>query len=281
MSSTSLSVLEQTESRRWHHNVRTSVWIGVGIVALYCIAAVLAPLVIPEATPSVANALAPPSLQHPFGTDALGRDELTRVIYAARVDIPTAVLAAILPAIFGTALGALVGYGGRAVDSVMMRVADGVQAFPHFILLLVLVFIIGQGARSFIVASLLVSWVAYARLIRAEVLRVKSREYVLAARVAGLPTRRIVLFHVIPNTIGRSVVYLMSDLVILVLALASLSYLGLGIAPPTPEWGSMIAESQPYISHQWWLVVLPGVVITAWGIGLSLIGDALDEWLRA
>lgn len=250
----------------------------VGGIALVGILAPILPLAAPNQQ-DLSNALASPSTTHWLGTDALGRDMLSRTVFAIRVNLPVVLVAGLIPAVLGTVVGAISGFSHRYIDAVLMRVADAVQAFPVSVLLLVLVFTLGQGAQSFIVAATLVGWVAYARLIRAEVLRVKELDFVLAAQSAGLPRRRVLARHILPNTIGRSFVFLMSDLVLLIVALASLSYLGAGIPPPDPEWGRMIVEHQVYLRTHWWLVVVPGACIMLLGIGLSLVGDGLDEWL--
>jgi len=271
--------------REAHDERRTlpkKVWLGGVIVGLYVLVALFAQLIAPHDPLALdpVNRLASPSRDHLLGTDELGRDELSRVIYAARVDILVGFLGALLPALLGTLLGALAGYYGRGVDSVVMRTADVVQAFPTYILIIVLVFVLGQGLVSILVAFTLIAWVIYARLIRGEILRIRGLEYMQAARAAGLPSRRILALHALPNAIGQTIVYLPSDIVLATVGLVSLSYLGLGIPPPTPEWGSMIQAGQPYIHQQWWLATVPGLVVAGFGLGLSLIGDGFGDWIR-
>ena len=261
----------------------TKVYVGAGIVALYILIAIFAPLLAPldplEIDP--VNRLASPSAEHWLGTDELGRDVFSRMLYAARVDIPIGFLGALLPAIVGTMLGALAGFFGRWVDTAIMRTADVVQAFPAYILVIVLVFALGQGARSIIIAFTVLAWVIYARIIRSEVLRVKDLDYIHAARVAGLSRMRILRVHVFPNVINQTLVYLPNDIVFATLGLAAFSFLGLGIPPPTAEWGAMIADGQPFIRTNWWLATVPGLVIVGLGLGLSLVGEGLEERLRA
>ena len=177
-------------------------------------------------------------------------------------------------------LGALAGYFGGWVDADVMRVSDVVQAFPAYILIIALVFALGQGATSIIVAFTILAWVSYARLVRSEVLRVRGLDYIHAVQVAGLSRLRILRVHVFPNVISQALVYLPSDLVFATLALASFSFLGLGIPPPTPEWGAMIAEGQPFIRTNWWLAAVPGFVVVGLGLGYSLIGDTAEEALH-
>ncbi len=259
------------------------VWVGAAIVALYILVALLAPLLAPYDPLAInpVNKLASPSAEHLLGTDELGRDVLSRMLHAFRTDLPLGFLGAFLPAILGTVLGALAGFFGRWVDTAIMRTADVVQAFPAYILVIVLVFAMGQGARSIIVAFTILAWVIYARIIRSEVLRVKDLDYVHAARVAGLRRLRILRVHVFPNVINQTLVYLPNDIVFATLALAAFSFLGLGIPPPTPEWGAMIADGQPFIRTNWWLATVPGLVIVGLGLGLSLMGEGLEEGLRA
>jgi peptide/nickel transport system permease protein len=258
------------------------VWVGAAIVGAYVLVAIFAPLLAPYDPLAQAPlmALANPSRAHLLGTDELGRDVFSRLIYATRIDLSVGMLGALLPAVVGTVLGAIGGYFGGWRDSMIMRVADVVQAFPTYILIIALVFVLGQGIGSILVAFTLLAWVAYARLIRGEILRIRELDYVQAARAAGLPARRILSRHVLPNVIGQTLVYLPSDIVLATLGLAALSFLGLGIPLPTAEWGAMIAAGQPFIRDQWWLSTVPGLVVVGFGLGLSLIGEGVEEWTQ-
>jgi len=258
------------------------VWVGGAIVLVYVLIALLAPVLAPYDPLGIepANRLVSPSSDHLLGTDELGRDVFSRMIYAFRVDLPIGFLGALFPAILGTVLGALAGFFGKWVDTVVMRTADVVQAFPAYILVIVLVFALGQGASSILIAFTVLAWVVYARIIRGEVLRVRDLDYVHAARVAGLGRMRILAAHVFPNAINQTIIYLPSDIVFATLALAAFSFLGLGIPPPTPEWGAMIADGQQYIRTNWWLATVPGLLIVGIGLGLSLIGEGLEEGLH-
>jgi peptide/nickel transport system permease protein len=255
------------------------VWVGAGIVGAFILVALLAPLLAPydPLAQEPANRLASPSGEHLLGTDELGRDVLSRLIYATRVNLPVGLLAALLPFLVGTIIGTAAGFLGGWVDGIAMRTADVVQAFPSYILVISLVFVLGPGAGSILIAFTVLGWVLYARIIRTEVLRVRHADYVKAARVSGLPTGRIMVRDVFPNSIAPSIVFLPSDIVFATLALAAFSFLGLGIPPPTAEWGSMIADGQPYIRDQWWLATVPGLVVVALGLGYSLIGEGLEE----
>lgn len=256
-------------------------WVGAVIVALYVLLALGAPWIAPHHPDAqdVAHRLADPSWQHPVGTDELGRDVLSRLIHAARIDLTVGFLGAFLPMVVGTVLGALAGYVGRWVDVVIMRVADLVQAFPAYILIIALVFAFGQGAGTILVAFTVTVWVIYARIVRDEILRVRGLDYVQAARAAGLPHARVIVRHVLPNTVSQTVVYFASDILFAMLALASFTFIGLGIPPPDAEWGAMIEGGKEFLRDQWWLTAAPGIALSALGLGFLLMGDGLDDWL--
>ena len=256
-------------------------WVGAAIVALYVLMALLAPWIAPHDpdAPDVVNRLAAPSWDHPVGTDELGRDVLSRLIFAARIDLTVGFLGAFFPMVVGTALGALAGYTGRWVDAVIMRIADVVQAFPAYILIIALVFAFGQGAVTILVAFTVTVWVIYARIVRDEILRVRGLDYLQAARVAGLPHARVIGRHLLPNTISQTVVYFASDILFAILALASFTFIGLGIPPPDAEWGAMIEGGKEFLRDQWWLTAAPGIALSVLGLGVMLMGDGLDDWI--
>ncbi len=218
-----------------HKSVRPKLpkkfWVGLTIVGLYALIAIFAPWIAPHDpnAQDVVNRLADPSSEHLVGTDEVGRDVFSRLIHAARIDLTVGILGALFPLIVGTILGAIAGYAGRWVDVVIMRVADVVQAFPAYILIIALVFALGQGASTILLAFTLTVWVIYARLIRDEILRVRNIDYVHAARAADLPHWRIVGRHILPNTISQTVVYFTTDILYAILALAAFSFIGLGI----------------------------------------------------
>ena len=260
----------------------SKVRIGAAILVGFVLVAVLAGVLAPHhpLTQDPAHALAPISAGHWLGTDELGRDTFSRLLYATRVDIPIGLLGAFVPAVLGTMIGVIAGYFGGWIDAIVMRIGDVVQAFPSYILIIALVVAFGQGATSIIAAFTLLGWVVYARLVRTEVIRISSLAYIHAAKCAGLPAHRIIRRHIIPNVIGQTIVYLPSDIVFATLSLAAFSFLGLGIPAPTAEWGEMIAAGQPYVRDQWWLATVPGLVIVIYGLGLSLLGEGLEEARR-
>ncbi len=226
------------------------------------------------------NTLQPPSWTHLFGTDNFGRDIFSRVIYAAKLDIQIGVLCVLFPWIIGVMLGCFAGFFGGAADTTIMRVVDTFTAFPFLIMVIAIIAILGPGLTSMYIALTLAGWSAYARIVRGEILVVKKSEYTMAARALGYSNMRILFRHILPNIISPAIVFAMSDIILVILSTTSLSFLGLGIQPPTPEWGSMIAEGKVYIMTAWWMVTLPGLAIVLTGIGLSLLGDGMADRLR-
>jgi peptide/nickel transport system permease protein len=269
----------RTFRNRWYRT--PSFVVGAVIVLAVVLAAVFAPLIArydPNAQ-DLLHTYAHPSDAHWLGTDQLGRDVYARIIYSGRVDLLLAFLAVLFPFCLGVALGCLAGYYGRFTDTVVMRLVDIVVAFPFIVLVIALVFVLGSGGRSIVIAITIVGWVSYARIVRGEILVQKRLEYVLAARAAGLSDARIIVRHLLPNVITQAVVFSMSDIVLSMLAIVTLSYLGAGIPPPTADWGSMIADGESLITTQWQIATFPGVAIVLTGLGLSLLGDGLADLL--
>jgi peptide/nickel transport system permease protein len=267
-------------TRRRTGRLNGTLLVGLVLLALLVLAAICAPL-ITSADPiaqDLTKALLPPgSPGHLLGTDRLGRDVLARLLYGARVDLRVGVLAVATPFVLGSMLGLLAGWAGGWFDALLMRIVDMVVAFPFFVLVIALVFALGAGTTSIYIAITLVGWVAYARIVRGEVLVAKNQEYALAARVSGLPTWRILLRHLLPNVILQAVVFSMSDIVLTILAIVTLGYLGLGVPPPTPDWGSMIQDGQQFMLTHWYLPALPGFAVVLTGLALALIADGLVE----
>jgi peptide/nickel transport system permease protein len=255
---------------------------GIAVLTILVALAVFAPLVAHQdpLKQNLLETLARPSAKHWLGTDALGRDVWSRLVYGARIDLRVGFLAVLFPFILGTSLGCLAGYYGRWIDTVVMRLVDIVVAFPFYVLIIALVFALGPGVRSIYVAITLVGWVSYARIIRGEILVAKRQEYVLAAQSAGFSDARVVVRHILPNVISQAIVFAMSDIVLDILAIVTLGYLGLGVPPPTPDWGSMISDGQPFLTTQWQLSTIPGIAVIITGLGLSLLGDGLNDLLR-
>jgi peptide/nickel transport system permease protein len=270
----------QRRRGRWYR--QPALMAGLILLGLIVLAAIAAPL-LTHYNPDTQNLNAPLegfSSAHWLGTDQEGRDTFTRLLYGARVDLRIAFLAVLFPFVLGIIMGSLAGYFGGWVDLIIMRLVDIVVAFPFFVLVIALVFVLGPGERSIYVAITLVGWVSYARIIRSEILVAKRQEYVLAAQSGGLSSLRIMARHLLPNTISQAIIYAMSDIVQDILAIVTLSYLGLGIQPPTADWGTMIADGQNFLTTQWELTTLPGVAVVITGLSLSLIGDGLADLLR-
>jgi peptide/nickel transport system permease protein len=267
--------------RRWY---RTPSFVaGVAILGTIVLMAVLAPLLAKHdpVEQDLLNVLQGPSREHLLGTDDLGRDIWARLLYGARTDLRVAFLAVLFPFVLGTIVGLLAGYFGRWVDTLTNFCVNVVVAFPFYVLVIALVFALGSGTRNIYIAITLVGWVSYARIVRGEVLVAKRREYALAAKAGGLSNVRIIGRHLLPNVITQAIVFAMSDIVLDILAIVTLGYLGLGVQPPTADWGRMIAEGQTYLTTNWQLATYPGVAIVITALGLSLLADGLADLLRS
>ncbi|RAT18570.1 nickel ABC transporter permease [Lonsdalea populi] len=254
---------------------------GLTIVGLWTLLAVFAPWVAPfdPIAQDPSASLLPPSLSHLFGTDNFGRDIFSRVIWGARVDLQICLLGVIFPFMIGTSIGALSGYVGGIVDTLLMRCIDIILAFPFLVLMLSIIAVLGPGLASFYIAMAMVGWVTYARLVRAQVLSLKHRDFMLAVRSLGFSHPRILFVHLLPNALTGSVVFAMSDCVLVLLNGAAISYLGLGVQPPTAEWGVMVAEGQSFITTAWWITTFPGLAIVLLAMGFSLLADGLGDLL--
>jgi peptide/nickel transport system permease protein len=252
---------------------------GLTLLGLIVLAAICAPVIThwDPVQQDLTNSLASPGHGHLLGTDQLGRDVFARLLYGARVDLRVGALAVLFPFLIGGTLGLLAGWFGGWFDTVLMRIVDIVVAFPFFVLVIALVFALGSGTSSIYIAITLVGWVAYARIVRGEVLVAKEQEYALAARASGLPTWRILLRHLVPNVMLQAFVFSMSDIVLSILAIVTLGYLGLGVPPPTPDWGSMIQEGQGFILTKWYLAAIPGLAVVVTGLALALIADGFVQ----
>ncbi|MBY5318579.1 MULTISPECIES: ABC transporter permease [Rhizobium] len=228
----------------------------------------------------IMNMLSPPSAAHLFGTDQVGRDVFSRVLFASRVDLLLCVAGVLPPLLIGTTIGLLSGYFGGAVDTVFMRIYDLTVAFPFFVLVLAIVGVLGPGLLNFILALTLVGWVSYARLVRAQVLTIRESEYIQAAKCLGYSPATILSHHVLPNAIGPVIAYAASDAVLVMLAGASFGFLGMGAQPPLAEWGVMIADGQAFVQQAWWICLFPGLAAISLGLGFALLGDGLGQIQR-
>lgn len=266
--------------RRWS---RLTLYAGVAVVGV----AITGSIVAVWLTPYPANALdlvhrlEPPSLAHLMGTDNLGRDILSRVLAAIRLDLASIAVVTYVPLLTGMTLGAIAGYYRGKVDAILMRVVDGVIAFPFLVLILAIVSATGPGLTGFYFGVLAVGWAPYARLTRSEMLVLREAQFMLAAEALAYSKMRILFRHALPNLLRSNLVFSAADLVLNLLLLAGLSYLGLGVQAPRPELGALVAGGQGVILQAWWVTTLPGVVIVILGGAFSMIGDGLGERLGA
>lgn len=224
--------------------------------------------------------LSAPSYQHLFGTDNYGRDLFSRILWGTRIDLEIGVLAVVVPFLTGSLIGLLAGYYGKWIDTLFMRTLDIFMAFPFTILVIAIVAIMGSGIQNLYIAIWLVGWKEYARLVRSETIVIKNSEYIEAAKTLGYPDGRILFRHILPNAANSAIVYAISDIMMCILVGASLSFLGLGVQPPVPEWGAIISEGREYISSAWWLCAFPGLALAVTGISFSLLGDGLCELMN-
>lgn len=258
-----------------------TLFIGLFMMGLLVLLAAAAPLICSydPLEQDLYAVLQRPGGAHLLGTDQLGRDIFSRMVYAARTDLTVMVTAEIIPFILGTALGLIAGYFGGWVDWVISLISDVSIAFPFYLLVIVIAFATGAGTHGIYVTFILVGWIVYARVIRGMSASLKNREWILSARMMGYSDWKILLFEMLPSVIPQAIVLLMNDMVGILVMIVTLGYLGIGIAAPTPDWGTMIAEGNTFITSAWWLSILPGLAVVYTGIALSLIGDGLaDKW---
>lgn len=222
-----------------------------------------------------------PSGAHWFGTDELGRDVYTRVVYGTRIDLAIGIFAMIIPAITGSLIGLCAGYYGKKLDALLMRILDVITAFPFIVLVIAIVAIIGSGIKNMFIAIWCVGWKDYAKLVRSEVLSEKNMEYVSAAKTLGYSNSRIMFRHILPNVIDGAFVYAISDIMMCMMVGASLSFLGLGVSAPTPEWGAMITEGRPFLTNAWWISIFPGIVLAITGVAISFVGKGVAEKVKS
>jgi len=261
------------------------VWASAIFVTLVVLAAVFAPLVAPydPVQQSLRDRLKGPTWfpeagqrRHLLGTDQLGRDTLSRIIYGSRISLAVGFAAVVIGGAIGGSLGLLSGYAGGILDEIVMLVVDAQLAFPFILLAIGIIAVLGPSFGNLIIIVGLSGWVTYARLIRAQVLTIKEREYVLAIRGLGGSTFRILANHIVPNTMAPFLVIITLELARTILLESTLSFLGLGIQPPTPSWGGMLNEGRGYLDTAWWISAFPGLILMLTALVVSRVGD----WLR-
>lgn len=260
---------------------------GWVVIILVIIMAIAAPLVAPHdpLQQDISARLKPPfwasggSLERPLGTDQLGRDILSRIIYGARVSLFVGVTAVSIAGVIGIVVGTVAGYYGGLVDEVIMRIVEVRLSIPLILLLIAVLAIFGPGLRNVILLLALTEWVVYARVVRAEVLSVREREFIEAARSIGVPDARIIALHLLPNVLSSAIVLASVEVGNLIILESTLSFLGIGVLPPTPTWGNMLGEGRDYLLTAWWLATFPGLVLAITVLSINLIGDWLRDWL--
>ncbi|MDX1401377.1 MAG: ABC transporter permease [Kiloniellales bacterium] len=225
------------------------------------------------------NRLAPPGADHWLGTDELGRDILERIIWGSRITLYIVGLVAVIVVPIGLLIGTVAGYVGGWLDNVLMRVTDIFLAFPRLILALAFVSALGPGLENAVLAIALTTWSPFARIARAETLTIRNSEHIMAARIQGASTTRILLSHVVPLCLSSVIVRLTLDMAGIILTAAGLGFLGLGAQPPLPEWGAMISTGRQYLLDQWWVPTMPGIAILLVSMGFNLLGDGLRDVL--
>lgn len=272
-------VASRTRFRRWWRRYGLAA-VGAAIIVAWIIVAALAPLIAPYA-PDVVDVtvrLKPPSAAHWLGTDTLGRDVLSRLLYGARTSLFVGIAVVAAAAAVGAAIGAIAAYVGGLVEAALMRLTDLVLCFPPIVLALAIAAALGIGTTNTVIAIVVVWWPKFARLARGLVLVQRNQEYVEAAHVIGYGPGRILLRHILPNTVGPFTVLMTLDVGHAIITFAGLSFLGLGVLPPTAEWGAMIAEGRELLK-QWWCAAFPGLALFTVVMAFNFLGDGIRDWL--
>jgi peptide/nickel transport system permease protein len=287
--------LDKGEARRQRWKARSRYWkdsfilwrrnrlmvVGTGIIMFLLLVAAFAPLLATHDPYEqiLADRLQPPSTQHYFGTDSLGRDIYSRVVFGSRVTLSIAILVAAISAPLGLVIGVLAGYFGKAIDEILMRLSDIFLAFPKLILAIAFAAALGPGVENAIVAISIANWPSYARLARAETLSVRNNDYIQVIRSMGASNLRIMVGHITPMCMSSIIVRLSLDMGTIILTAAGLGFLGLGAQPPVPEWGLMVSDGRQFLVDQWWVSTLPGIAILIVVMGFNLMGDGIRDIL--
>jgi len=255
--------------------------LGLTIITMFILTAIFAPFIATQdpLMQDLTNRFQPPSLEHPFGTDHLGRDIFSRVVYGSRISLMMGITVTLILFTIGTTLGLIAGFFGGAVDEIIMRITDIIMAFPSLILAIAVAAALGPSLLNTMIAIAIVGWPRYARLARANCMQVKNELYIEAARAIGVSNLRLIFSHIFPMIISPLIVQATINLGGVILLAAGLGFLGLGAQPPTPEWGLMVSEGRRFISRQWWISGFPGLAILLVALGFNLLGDALRDIL--
>lgn len=262
-------------------------WSGLVVVGLFVLLGIFAPWIAPHdpTHQNIGDTLLPPfweaggSMLHPLGTAGLGQDVLSGIIHGARVSLLVAVCAVLLSGAFGVTVGLLAGYLGGWVDSLLMRIADMQLSIPFILLAIALIGALGPSMTNVIFVIAITNWVSYARVARAETRSIRERDFVKAARISGTGLVRLLVVHILPNVINSIVVLATLDIGKVIIFESGLSFLGLGVQPPTPSWGAMLADGRKYVNIAWWLSTFPGLAIMVVVLGVNFLGDWVRERL--
>jgi peptide/nickel transport system permease protein len=255
--------------------------LGAGIVATLFVIAILAPVLAPYDIGEIdaKNVLSAPSWEHPLGTDGLGRDVVSRMIYGARISLLVGFVSAGLACVIGLVLGALAGYFGGWLDTVLMRFVDIMLCFPSFFLILAVIAYLNASIWNIMFVIGVTSWMGVCRLVRAEFLTLKQRDFMMAAEALGAPPRRVILRHGLPNAVAPVFVSFVLGVAGAILTESALSFLGIGVQPPDPSWGNILTEGKSTIEVAWWLSLYPGLAILVTVLGYNLLGEGLRDVL--
>ncbi|BBJ28447.1 ABC transporter permease [Athalassotoga saccharophila] len=253
--------------------------IGTVIVIVFVLVAIIGPFFIPydPLSQNMAERLQPPSLKHFFGTDQFGRDIFSRVVSGSMIEVEIIIIVSIISGGIGLILGVIAGYFGGAIDEILMRATDMFLAFPSLILAMAFAAMLGPSLINTIIAISLVGWTVFARLARAEAMKVKNQPYIEAIRALGASRTRIISIHVTPMCVSPVLVQLTLRMGTVILTAASLGFLGLGVRPPLPEWGAMVSDGRSFLLDQWWISTFPGIAIAIVVLGFNLLGDGLRD----
>ena len=262
--------------------MKKSLIFGIMIIAILSLVAIFAPIISPHDPAAIDqdSLLVAPSLKHPMGTDSLGRDLFSRIVFGARISLSIGLIAVGIATIIGVILGSMAGFYGSWVDTLIMRFVDLMLCFPTFFLILAVVAILEPSIFNIMVIIGLTSWMGTARLIRAEILSLKEREFIQAALAIGASNFRIILFHLIPNAIGPVMISAILGIASAILIESALSFLGLGVQPPVSSWGNILIEAKSTLGIAWWLTLYPGLFILVTILGFNLIGEGLRARFR-
>lgn len=270
-----------SKARIWRKN--PSFFWGLVIISIVVLVAIFADQFVPynPIKQDWKATLKPPSAEHWLGTDNYGRDIFSRIMAATRLDLTIGFLAVLFPLLIGIVVGTLAGFYGGVLDQILMRLVDIIVAFPFIVLVILLIAVIGSGLQNVVIAVTIGSWVIYARIVRSEILVQKNLEYVISARTLGFSDARIMFRHILPNTVSTVIIFGALDIALDILLIATLGFLGLGVKPPTPEWGSIASEGIGFIAKAPWISFFPGIAIIFTGTGFALLADGLADVLRA